>query len=876
MGCLCSVSASLSQPLPDALEWRRWEKSIASSVDFTAGGGNPYRDLTLRVRFRNTATGEEFIQDAFWDADSTVPRRFKVRTALPIGSWHWEVAGCTGVAGGQDCAAPTVTWAPASGDLNVVDAPASGIDLYERGFPTQFLFILADPVTRYGFAGITYADRSAPFFWMGDTAWAAPPREIHQEEAQWSSYLDDRKGKGFTAILLAPAVATKPKPGETWHGLPDAAGFSFLQAPGCPQGSPLPNDCSTPRKAYWDQFDLMVDQANAKDLTIVIGGLIDPTDLGVDGTYPALENARDFARYLAARLAGNAVIFSPGFDDKLTARTFGSQQTVKQVLDAVGPAIHQAAPRNLVTNHLAGGASCDDYERFRSAGWMSFFLFHSGHAFSQNGDPSSVCPGRLSGETQEQAALRRARQIPLTLRASLGSPSMPAINGEGPYDAFPVTDDPLDNPYRVRQAGYVSNLSNASGFTYGVNNLGIWDRPADLFDIDSSVVMQRLAARFRNRGFLAAHHEWIFNQSPDDSKKMVLASNASSMVLAYLPGDIDTKKIVIDTRGLPSLVCGRGWTMSWFDPTRNVVNDEDIVCTPSSDRIEIAKPQACTNSACDWVLEIQRTQNAEGTPNEAPPVEVVDPWTEISSADGTAGLYAATASQREKAAPMRLVVSPPGRAFVQSPRVAQLPGGSLIVWEASGLDGSLFGVFARRFDASGRSQGDEFRVNTTTEHDQRQPAVAADPRAGAVVVWSSFEQDGELGGIFGQRFDLSGKSIGGEFSINERFEGHQCEPQVAFDSRGGFIVAWSTDPGAALPGRIGFRQYDRNGRPLSGEQTILASSGRSAHLLDLHRSTEGFELRWAEEGAPGGRALQFLQRFDGTAVPLGARLQVLP
>jgi Domain of unknown function (DUF5060) len=115
-------------------QWQCWEQTIVGSVDFyRSGAGNPYRDLTLRVTFTSGATS--FTQDAFWLSDTTNPKNFKVRAALPPGNWIWQLAGCTGTTGGLSCATG-VTWTPSSGAITV-SANTTGPQLYARGFPTR-------------------------------------------------------------------------------------------------------------------------------------------------------------------------------------------------------------------------------------------------------------------------------------------------------------------------------------------------------------------------------------------------------------------------------------------------------------------------------------------------------------------------------------------------------------------------------------------------------------------------------------------------------------------------------------------------------------------------------------------------------------------
>lgn len=76
--------------------------------------------------------------------------------------------------------------------------------------------------------------------------------------------------------------------------------------------------------------------------------------------------------------------------------------------------------------------------------------------------------------------------------------------------------------------------------------------------------------------------------------------------------------------------------------------------------------------------------------------------------------------------------------------------------------------------AQGNPLGPEFRVNTHTMGNQGGPyfeqqgrsSVASDSSSNFVVVWNSASQDGSGYGIFGQRYDASGAPLGPEFRVN--------------------------------------------------------------------------------------------------------------
>jgi len=95
------------------------------------------------------------------------------------------------------------------------------------------------------------------------------------------------------------------------------------------------------------------------------------------------------------------------------------------------------------------------------------------------------------------------------------------------------------------------------------------------------------------------------------------------------------------------------------------------------------------------------------------------------------------------------------------PSVASSANGSfVVVWHSYGPDGSASGVFGHRFDAFGAPAGGEFAVNTYTTGNQSQPVVSSDASGNFVVVWQSAGQDANGYGVFSRRFDASGGGPG--------------------------------------------------------------------------------------------------------------------
>src|SRR5262249_22584628 len=126
--------------------------------------------------------------------------------------------------------------------------------------------------------------------------------------------------------------------------------------------------------------------------------------------------------------------------------------------------------------------------------------------------------------------------------------------------------------------------------------------------------------------------------------------------------------------------------------------------------------------------------------------------------------------------------------------------------------GSGWGVFAQRFDSTGAQVGSEFQVNTTTASDQFHSTVAVDGMGAFVITWTSQNQDGSGYGVYGQRYDASGAPLGGEFLINTTTASDQAYSSVAMDGAGNFVVSWTSfDQDAAGTNGVYAQRFDASG-----------------------------------------------------------------
>lgn len=507
---------------PSIPRGQRWEQTINATATHN------WISTKLCVQY-TSPTGKIYTGAGFWDSRNFAANPdvdvFKIRAAFnEVGNWSWQLinnaaAGCVAIAG----------FSPQSGGPIDVDPDTTG------GIP---LFAIG-PV-RLGqnnrFLTLSAAAVLSPFHWIGDTTWGGAHRSFLNPG--WHNYLTDRKGKKYTVIQVSVPLSGSGQPADVLNRQPfvlyDAAG-NLLP---CPAGTVLPSSACLPYKAFWDYWDAHIHAINASavagagpttynGMLAAVIGLFKRT---VESTaWPAVADSRGYARWIAARLAGNHTALAPGFDElPPRTKTFAevncggtsgsavnqgcrARQVGAAIREAILlegpitvpalPATRQGAPLTaLVTHHIGGG--CTDLldaappnnlcpvdgappdnrcladfwlAKFQCETWLDFQLFQSG----QGGN----C---VSPKTQVQCLTERASRRPRTLYDK--SPIKPVINGEAVYDQFgfaggancglpaPQKYGPPSAIYselRARQAAFSSLLSGSVGFTHGIG--GTWD-----------------------------------------------------------------------------------------------------------------------------------------------------------------------------------------------------------------------------------------------------------------------------------------------------------------------------------------------------------------------------------------------------------------
>lgn len=215
--------------------------------------------------------------------------------------------------------------------------------------------------------------------------------------------------------------------------------------------------------------------------------------------------------------------------------------------------------------------------------------------------------------------------------------------------------------------------------------------------------------------------------------------------------------------------------------------------------------------------------------------------------------------------------------FQGAPSVTGLTnGGFVVTWSSREQDGSSLGVYGQRYNANGNAVGDEFLVNTETDQSQSGSFVTALATGGFLVTWVSSNQDGQNGGIFGQRFKANGDPVGSEFQINTFTPKGQWAPNATALTDGGFVVTWFSEDNDGDGFGIFGQRYDSNGAPLGDEfQINTHTDGDQKYPSVTELPDGGFIVAWwGEDDQDGDFRGVFAQRFDANGNPVDVEFQV--
>lgn len=376
---------------------------------------NPFLDVQLKVAFTDV-TGQTLLVPGFWDGG----RVWKVRFAPPeAGEWNWtsicsnpEDVGLHGRAGSL----AALPWSAAELEAN----------------PNRRGFIRVHEQGKY----FEYAD-GTPFYWLGDTLWAAHTSRCDMQHTL-PKYLHDRRNKGFSVIQLAVGHPTCDGNGEDATGYVGYSPEYFFNEGGASYLDRY--DLINP--AYFQALDRRIRLMADMGFVLCLMGM-----WGHELKAMTLEAAHKYLGYIVARYAAFNVCWSPAGEYLFTRDV--------QAWRELGEGIHRDDPYGHPTS-VHSVAPHSGSQHYQGELWYDFNLIQVGHVLAFKSFMESL------------------PFIDFHLK-----PAKPAIMSESWYENHPNTlmdDGQWIDDEDVRFAAYVSLLQGCVGQTYGAH--GIWS----LFD----------------------------------------------------------------------------------------------------------------------------------------------------------------------------------------------------------------------------------------------------------------------------------------------------------------------------------------------------------------------------------------------------------
>lgn len=448
----------------------------AIELTFTAQSrpANTFRDMVLWVEF-NGPRGERLTLPGFWDGENI----WKVRFApTSVGEWKWQsFASDLSDRGlhGQTGRILVSDWSPAEVEQNP----------HRRGF------VRVAPNGRY----FTWGD-GTPFYWLGDTLWAAFQGRVR--EADFERYLQDRKLKGFTVIqLLAGRPYGDPtQPASDLYWADDGPGNVVNEA-----GAPFLRQYDLINPAYFQVFERKLFKLLNAGLTPCLFGL-----WGQDLPRVGLAALKAYWGYLVARYAAYNVLWCVAGE-----YLFGGPDP--QPWREVGEMIHRLDPYGHPTS-IHSTAPHSASRHYQADDWYDFNLIQVGHAY-------------------------HLRQFIETLPYTDYhlTPVKPTIMSESWYENHATCLEEGDmrfNDADIRFVSYVPLLQGCVGQTYGAHGIwswagekersltqekGLFNAPAPWWhdlELPGSAQMKHLRALFESVRWwkLEPHPEWVSIMAP--------------------------------------------------------------------------------------------------------------------------------------------------------------------------------------------------------------------------------------------------------------------------------------------------------------------------------------------------------------------------
>ena len=431
-----------------------------------------------------------------------------------------------------------------------------------------------------------------PFLINGDTPWSLI---VKLTKAEAATYLEDRRSRGFNAIIVE---IIENKFGGPYNRDGE---YPFMSA----------GDFSRPNELYFKHVDWVISKAADKGLLVILTPAYLGYKCGSEGwcaevKAASLADLRSYGNFLGNRYkAYNNIIWMHGGD--VAAGNFGAMTQVNAIADG----IREVDPDKLFTAHCTRQSSAMDCY---NQPWLDINNTYSGCDLSA---------------LKTRADYQR-------------SPAMPFFYAEGRYEGEGTTDGRC-----IRSQAYWSVLGGSTGHFFGNNPVWLFDPGwEDAMNSPGSRNMTHFGNLFASRPWsllVPDYAEKIVtgNRAAIGGKNYIMAARASdgSVIMAYLPRG---GTVSVDMSGIAGSAAKTWWyapengtaryvgefapggTQSFTAPDTSdwvlVVDNADLGFPPPGETAPASSSQCTGATAADpGCSNSQDDDKANGSSNDAGP-----------------------------------------------------------------------------------------------------------------------------------------------------------------------------------------------------------------------------------------------------------------
>ena len=203
-------------------------------------------------------------------------------------------------------------------------------------------------------------------------------------------------------------------------------------------------------------------------------------------------------------------------------------------------------------------------------------------------------------------------------------------------------------------------------------------------------------------------------------------------------------------------------------------------------------------------------------------------------------------------------------------------GNYVVVWESFDQDGEQYGIYYQRFDAGGTANGTETLVNSTTTSSQRHPHVAMDGSGRCAITYTSDLQDGDGQGVYLRAYDQNFNIIQSAYRVNSGSTGNQMHSRVAMGPGGQMVAVYMGDNTDGDGYGIFYRPFDESFNALSSStQVNVTTTGDQMHPDVAITGGGNFGIVWqSNSGTDSDGKGIYMQVYDYNRSVVTSEFQV--